>query len=219
MIRRQDRSIGECAMTSGHEGGQYGPPPQGQPPYGYQPYGYAPAPAAPGGFGAPAPVERPVTVRAGLGAFIASVVLSLVGTVVTWLNWDTYLDEAIAQDPTLSGEAGVEAQEFAEAFSESFGVFLIVFGLVFAALYLLFVWFAWKGHNWSRIVLWVLGGLGVISGVSSLGMAGAGGAMASLTALSGFSALALAVGIVLLALKPSNDWYRYEKWRRAAGVR
>jgi uncharacterized membrane protein HdeD (DUF308 family) len=31
------------------------------------------------------------------------------------------------------------------------------------------------------------------------------------------AALALLAGIVLLALKPSNDWYRYMGWARATG--
>ena len=44
------------------------PPPQRR--YG-QPYpGYAPAPSAPTGYGAPPAMERPVTVRAGIGAFV-----------------------------------------------------------------------------------------------------------------------------------------------------
>src|SRR4051812_28069423 len=113
-------------MTSGQEGGQppygqppqgpppYGAPPQGQPPqgqppygpppYGYPPYGgpgpgYQPAPMAPSGGGAeaPRPVERPVTVRAGLGAFIAALVLSAVGSIVTVANWDRFVSYVQAQ--------------------------------------------------------------------------------------------------------------------------
>ena len=40
--------------------------------------GYGVAPSAPTGYGAPTPVERPLTVRAGIGAFVGSIVLSLV---------------------------------------------------------------------------------------------------------------------------------------------
>ena len=31
-------------------------------------------------------------------------------------------------------------------------------------LHALFIWFAWRGRNWARIVLWVLGGLAVLAG-------------------------------------------------------
>src|SRR5687768_16262575 len=70
----------------------YGQPLQGQPPYcqpryGQQPYpGYGPAPSAPTGYGAPRPVERPLTVRAGIGAFVASILLSLASALVSLLN-------------------------------------------------------------------------------------------------------------------------------------
>ena len=30
-----------------------------------------------------------------------------------------------------------------------------------------------------------------------------------------FQTIALVVGVVLLALKPSNEWFQHEKWRRA----
>ena len=32
-----------------------------------------------------------------------------------------------------------------------------------------------------------------------------------------FSFLLTAAGIVLLALKPSNEWYRFRKWQRLTG--
>ena len=38
-----------------------------------------------------------------------------------------------------------------------------------------------------------------------------------LTALSVFGLLLTAAGIVLLAMKPANEWYRYRGWLRATG--
>jgi hypothetical protein len=154
-----------------------------------------------------------VTVRAGLGAFVASLVLSVVSSVVTLLNWEEYLDWTLAQSQVDldSGDLSVDEEAVAEL-----GLQVgIGFALFFTAAYLLFFWFAWKGYNWARIVLWVLGGIGVVGGLA--GLTTAGGPLPFVTALGWFQLLLTAVGIVLLALKPSNDWYRYRKWLRATG--
>jgi hypothetical protein len=176
-----------------------------------------PAPPAAGGWGpgAPQAMERPVTVRAGLGAFIASLVLSLVGSVATILNWDEFVDWALAQGQTDLNSADLDLDE--EAVIELGLQIGIGVALLFTFAYLLFFWFAWKGYNWARIVLWVLGGLGVVSGLVSLAGPAGGGPLPFVTALSWFQWILTAVGIVLLALKPSNDWFRYRKWLRATG--
>ena len=204
----------------------YGQPPHGQPPYGQSPYGqqpygqypgYGPAPSAPAGFGAPRPVERPVTVRAGIGAFVGSIVLSLVAHVVTLLNWDEVMAAAMTGTGGDLGGMPAEDAQFAAEFGETFGVVGFVIGLVGTAVFALFVWFAWKGHNWARIVLWVLAGLGVI--LAPIGWAAGGSPLPVLDALAGFELVLDVVAIVLLALKPSNEWYRYRGWLRATGQR
>jgi hypothetical protein len=81
----------------------------------------------------------------------------------------------------------------------------------------LFIWFAWQGRNWARIVLWVFGALGVVTGLTGLG---------NTAALAGFVeglsicqwVLSLAA-IVLLAQKSANEWYRFRRWQRATGRR
>jgi hypothetical protein len=176
-----------------------------------------PAPAAPSGWGqeAPKPVERPVTVRAGLGAFIASLVLSVISNVVTLLNWNEYLDFVLAQTQGQldSADSPITAEEAA-----TLGLRIgIVVGIITIALYLLFIWFAWRGYNWARIVLWVLGGLAVTFGLVALASPAGTGPFPFVTALGWFQWLFTAVGIVLLALKPSHEWYRYRKWLRATG--
>jgi hypothetical protein len=162
-------------------------------------------------------VERPVTVRAGLGALIGSLVLYAVSQIVTFLNWDLFLAAMQAQAST----AGTEDVPFdPEAFAEAGLRIGLAVTVVLGAAYLLFVWFAWKGHNWARIVLWVLSGLFLVVGLAGA-VGGAASGIASplpyVTALTWFEVLFLAVGIVLLALKPSSDWYRYRGWLRATG--
>src|SRR5215213_10049930 len=206
-------------MTSGQgenqPGGPYGPPPQGwnaPPPPGHQYPGYAPAPSAPVGYGpgVPQAMERPTSVRAGLGAFIGSMVLTAVAQVVTLLNWQAVLDWTLA-DAGL--EQGADA-EFARQTAEAGATIGAVVGFVFIAVYGLFVWFAWRGYNWARIVLWVLAGLGILSGLAGLAL---GSPLPFLSALNVFQLLLLVAAAVFLALKPSSEWYRFRGWQRATG--
>ncbi len=198
---------------------QYGPPqpppfaqpPYGQPPYGQPPYGYGPAPSGPRQ-PPPEPKERPVQVRAGLGAYIAYVVFTVVGSVVAALNWDTYRSAIFAQNPALE-EQDPEAARITEALLADFEIAFVVASVFFAGLYLLFVWFAWRGHSWARVVLWVLGGLVLVFGLG--GLAAGSSPLPMLTALGVFSYLAVLVGVVLLATKPAHEWFRSEKLRRA----
>jgi hypothetical protein len=218
-------------MTSGHgqQGDPHGQPPQWQPPPGPPPYG-PPGPYGPYGHPGPPPwgyppppglhqpppqqQERPLAVRAGLGAFIASIVLNLAGSVFAFANWDRYVDSTLAQQPQFQDadlqEAGIDPQ----AFVEGLATFVVVLSLVFAALYVLFVWFAWRGHNWARIVLFVIGGFGIASGLAGLTGVGAS-PFPALSALNLFSFVAVLVGVVLLARKESSAWFASEKRRRA----
>jgi hypothetical protein len=161
-------------------------------------------------------VERPLTVRAGLGAFIASIVLSIVGSVVTFLNWDQFVSYLVAETQRAQPDTGsvpFDPEQFA-ALILRVG---IVVSIVSVALYLLFIWFAWKGYNWARIVLWVLGGLGVVFGLIGMASGNSAAPFPFVTALGWFQWLFVAVGIALLALAPSSEWYRYRKWLRLTG--
>ena len=77
-------------------------------------------------------------------------------------------------------------------------MFGLVLGLVFTAVFALFVWFAWKGHNWSRIVLWVLAGLGWSTAVAVVAL------------VRGRSWFVLALAAVQLAVA-SAAWLRWNK--------
>jgi hypothetical protein len=180
---------------------------QGQPP----PYGYAAAPSAPGyQFPAEAP-ERPTTVRVGVGAFMATLILGIISSLVQFTDIDGLVAQAVAvaNDPAVTEDvirAGI--------------VVGAVLGLLLTALQALFIWFAWKGRNWARIVLLVLGGISALFGLGAL--AGAGGGVAGsgfLDSLSVFSLLLTIVGVVALALRPSTEWYRAMTARRQAGLR
>jgi hypothetical protein len=199
-------------MTAGQ--GPQGWDQQGQQPYG-QPHpqqpsgGYGSAPAAPEGFGAPAAVDRPSAVRLGIGAFAATLFLSVVSSVVTFSDVDGFIAQVQQASP------GVEISESAARAGLIGGA---AFGLVLVALQVMFLWFAWQGRNWARIVLWVLGGLGVVGAL--VGFLGGGAATVSglLTFLSLVSLLLTVVGVVALAQKPASEWYRYRGWQRARGL-
>jgi hypothetical protein len=155
-------------------------------------------------------MERPTTVRAGLGAFIGSMVLSAVAQVVSLLNFQTILDWSFDHagiPPGADRDAALQAADVGVKVG-------IVVGFLSVAVYGLFLWFAWRGHNWARIVLWVLAGLGIVSGLAGLAI---GSPLPFLTALGGFQMLLLIAAVVFLALKPSNEWYRFRRWQRATG--
>ena len=178
---------------------------QGQPPYGYA------APSAPGyQFPQEAP-ERPTTVRVGIGAFLATLILGVIASLVQFSDIDGLVAqaEAVANDPAVTEDV-IRAGILVGA----------VIGLLLTLLQALFIWFAWKGRNWARIVLLVLGGISALFGLSAL--AGAGGGVAGsgfLDSLSVFSLLLTIVGVVALALRPSSEWYRAMTARRQAGLR
>ncbi len=150
--------------------------------------------------GSSAPTPRPRTVTAGIGAFLVYTVLSLISSVIGFVTFDTLVEQA-AED------AGFEAD--LSGLEDAIAISSLVFGLVIAGLYLVMAWFAWKGANWARIVLWVFGGIALLLGL--LGLASSSGVLALLGVLQ---LAALVAGVVLLALKPSNAWYRAESQRR-----
>jgi len=202
-------------MTSGpqdpQQGGYgqqpYGPPggqpPYGQPQYGQQPQGggqgFDPYPAAPQGQewgGAPsAPTERPTTVKAGIGCFVATTLLSLIGLLLLLTDLDGFKADLAAASTTALTD---------DQLSSVVGLTVGLQALILVA-FAVVLWFAWQGRNWARIVLWVLGGISVL-----FGLLGA----AELTFLSAIGLLLTIAGIVLLALKPSSEWYRAQAQRR-----
>ncbi|MGY1856386.1 hypothetical protein [Modestobacter sp. SYSU DS0290] len=200
----QGQQGGWGAPGQGQQGG-WGPPPgqgqQGQQPqYGqYGPYGQGGGyPAAPGGWDSGAPAEqqpRPSTVRFGIGAFLASTLINLISLLISFSDLDE-VRRVAAEDSGLTPEQ-VDAVVNTT----------IAITLVLILAFLVVIWFAWQGRNWARIVLFVLGGISVL-----FGLLGAGVGLSFL----GLVQLVLVVaGIVLLASKQSNEWYKSETRRRA----
>ena len=133
----------------------------------------------------------------------------MVGALVTVLNWDVLIRNALAMESAEIEAAGFDAAALVElGLRIGIGVTALV-----TLLHVLFIWFAWRGFGWARVVLFVFGGLGI---AFELGRVLAQSNPVPFLAVLGiFQLLALAVGVVLLALGPSSDWYRSEKWRRA----
>jgi hypothetical protein len=153
-------------------------------------------------------MERPDTVRAGIGAFVASLLVGLISSLVTLTDFDGFVDRAVA--------ASAGSPDVSEELLRRILVIGIVVGLLFVALQIMFIWFAWNGRNWARVVLWVLGGLSVVIGLAGIS-GGSNGQTGFTTSMSVFQLLLTAAGIVLLALKPSSEWYRFRGWQRANG--
>jgi hypothetical protein len=193
----------------GYPQGGYPPAPPGYPPYPGQ--GYGPAPSAPQGYGAPPAMERPTTVMAGIVAFIAYIILGLISAVIQFADIDNLVRDSIRA-------AGGSSADLTRAEIRTAVIVGGVIALLFAALEGLFIWFAWQGRNWARIVLWVIGGLAVAGGLVSV--AGTGSYLPGfLRGLSIFQFLLVLAGVILLAVRPSNEWYRYRGWLRATGHR
>jgi hypothetical protein len=163
--------------------------------------------------GGPPAMDRPVTVRAGLGAVMASLILSVIASVYQLTDFNGFVDRAVAAaHATQQGNQQVDASVL-----RSVLVVGVVVGVVLLLLQAMFVWFAWNGRNWARIVLWVILGLGVAFGL--FGLAGNSGVPGFLQGLSICQWILDLAAVVLLAMKPSNEWYRYRRWLRATGQR
>ena len=82
-------------------------------------------------------------------------------------------------------------------------------GIILIVLYVLLALQVRKGKNWARIVTWVLAGLGALGGVTNLAQP-----QAALTkVIAGIELVLYVVLIVLLALKPSNDYFRKPRYQ------
>jgi hypothetical protein len=160
-------------------------------------------------------MERPFAVRAGIAAYTAALVLAVISAVYTFADFGEVLDDTIEA-------TGVSVPD--PAFLRAFFIGWTVFGLVWAALQGLFVWFAWQGRNWARVVLWVLGGIQVVAGL--LGMTSRSYLPGFLRGLGWFEYVLVVAALALLAQRAAHAWYRnrkehaaYEGWLRATGQR
>jgi hypothetical protein len=183
--------------------------------------------AAPPPPGPPAVRPRPTTVTASTWLLLLVAVLYVVSAVVTISTSGTVSDvyrEAYA-GTELEGTEGVAAASTIGA-----GAFSLVFAVGFVVLALLNN----RGKNPARIVTWVIGGIALCCGGIGLALSGVSGGFQMDTGdgpdpaevqrmledalpewygpvtltLAIVSIVALAVALLLLALPPSNEFFR-----------
>ncbi len=172
-----------------------------------------PPPDAP----APAPRQRPSTVTYAVFAQVALAVLGLISVVFNLATTDT-LNQAIEE---FAADQNVEINTN----STGGGVISILISLVIAAALITLAYFNYRGNRGTRIATWVVAGLflccNLFSGIFSLPVYGytPGWYTAVSLLLTGLNVIALILVIVLLALPPSNEFFRKppEQWQPPVG--
>ncbi len=207
-----------------------GPDPQGpqqpQSPYPQEPYPQGAAPQGPPGYpgqgGYPgtappqygsdqygqygsAPPQRPKEVDTSFWLWIGSMVVSLLGAILTFSQLDGIRQQAI--DEALRADPSIDRQFFESTF-DAVLVGGLVFGLIVAALVLFFVFKMRAGRNWARIVLTVLGAINVLGGLFGLGQP-----QPALTLVTSVLSMLLIVGaIVMMYVKGADRWFRQPRY-------
>jgi hypothetical protein len=199
------------SYRAGQEPGQYtSAPPSGQQyppypapgqPYGYSPYG-SPAPAHPAGLDQEhaAPVSRPGVMVLGLVLMILATVPFLFGGVVGLVTpFDaSAIPPEVLNDPQLIA-AGATPELLISAVRVVAGLIVVM-----SLLYLMFAIFAFRGRNWARIMVTVLGvGFVLLLAASLAGGATSGG----LLGFVAFVVVALVGGVVTLFVPDANRFF------------
>ena len=172
-----------------------GQPDYGQPAYG-QSYGQGGQPAD--AYGAPGqaarPTEMPASVATAVKLLWASIALSVLSTLLTFVLLDSIVDKAL-DDAGVSGDVDTD---LVRASAIAGGLFGLVIGVGITLLLLTFIK---KGANWARIVYTVLGVIGILFSLLSLG---GQPAVLLLLALVG---LALTIAVLVLLYRPESNAY------------
>lgn len=154
-------------------------------------------------------LPRPTTVTAAAALIFASVALGLIQVIVTFASRNIIEDMVRHQVPNSNGMDPHTAVNVQLATSGGCGV---IISILFAVLGVLIL----KGNNPARITVWVLGGLsllclgvGAIANVLSSSMQFAPGWYHAYAIVAAVLGLGINIAIiVLLALRPSNDYFR-----------
>src|SRR5918997_1592134 len=175
--------------------GQDGYPGAGAQPYGPDPYGQ---------YGS-TPPQRPKEVDISFRLWIGSMVVSLLGAILMFSQFDDIqqqaIDEALRANPTLD-------RQFVESTFDAFLIAGLVFGLVLVALELFFIFKMRAGRNWARIVLTVLGAISVLGALFGLGQP-----QPAPSLVTSVLSLLLVVGaIVMMYVKGANQWFRRPRY-------
>jgi hypothetical protein len=167
----------------------------------------------------PAPGGRPTTVTAAVGAMMAAVVVSLVSVAISVIA----MPKLAAQFDSLSGDTGTMKTVFKVS-----QVISIVFYILVAVLIVFLAIGNLRGKQGTRIATWVVSGLFLLCGICGTlsTLSGAGYTSGTATgdiynAIPWYRPVSLVVtllllathgaAIVLLALKPSNEYFQRNK--------
>ena len=201
-----------------YPGGQYpaGQYPGAQPPYSggqYPAAGYPGAPQYPGGPVTlpPAPAV-PGSVTGAFAIFVISAIWAVVSVILV-LNSSIW-DEALAA-ARESGAITTNADSVINVVKTT----SIAFAVIFAALYVFFAFKMRAGRNWARITLTVLAALSLIQAFGYRANVTVNGRVYETSALwQGILAAALSlIAIILMYVKPSNEYFAAMKARKYVG--
>lgn len=161
-----------------------------------QPYGPMPQPAWQPPPAPPRP-PRPRTVDIACALLTVLVVSGIVGTIVTLASQDEVRRELERRNSSLS-DAQIEQ-------AAHIGIVVgVVVGFGLSLFYLFLAYKMMRGRNWARITTWVFMGLASFALVTAFAFA----EPAFARALGVFNSLCAISIIVLLARRPSNDYFR-----------
>jgi hypothetical protein len=139
------------------------------------------------------PRHAPPPVQLAFRLMLARCVLSLASIVVALGTRSQVERQALRRTPTVSHSTVDIAIDFGLAFS-----------VVILVLYALLAVQVRRGANWARVVTWVFAGFGVLGML--VGLTGTSAtASRVLVVIQGLIDIAL---IILLAQRPSSDWFR-----------
>lgn len=136
----------------------------------------------------------PMTVARAVQVMFASAALGIVGLIVAIATKDSLRDQILENDPDI---------ENIDTVVNATLTFSIVVGLFFTALWVWLALMVRQGKNWARIVTWVVAGLGLL--VSVIGLIDPVTALNAI--LTGLGAILDLAVIVLLAMRPSNEYF------------
>jgi hypothetical protein len=162
-------------------------------------YGYPAAPPPPQGWQQPAPQRGapPSTVMNAFRLMLVTAALSVIGIIATFATKDDL------RQRLRRANLDADTTRLDNLVNTAIAISLVV-AIVFVVLYVLLAFKVRAGRNWARIVTWVLAGLGVLSLLGALSTT----ATPLSRTLSVISGLIDIVIIVLLAQRPSNDYFR-----------
>ena len=164
-----------------------------------QGFGFPQAPPPPEGWQQPA-MQRgapPSTVVNAFRLMLLTAALSAVGIIVVLATRDDLRNRIRRTVPD-------EDPARLDSMLNTAVTITVVVAVVFLVLYVLLAFRVRAGRNWARIVTWVLAALGVLGLVSAI-LSTATPVSRVLSVVQGLADIAI---IVLLAQRPSNDYFR-----------